>query len=86
MYEMFLRLDSLFLPSKSLVISNPLDKKIQVCRVSNGLFELKLAQGLWSPFGKNKGIHEIGLVWFQGLKRLSTFNLNQIKCNPLWVH
>jgi hypothetical protein len=57
---MFLRLDSFFLPSKSLKISNPLDKKIQVCKVSNGLFELKLAQGLSSPFGKNKGIHEIG--------------------------
>ncbi len=45
-YQIFFRLDSLFLPSKSLEISNPLDKKIQVCRVSNGLFELKLAQGL----------------------------------------
>lgn len=45
-YEMFLRLDSFFLPSKSAEVSNPLDKKIQVYRVSNGLFELKLAQGL----------------------------------------
>jgi hypothetical protein len=51
--------------------------------MSNGLFELKLAQGLRSPFGKSKGIHEIGLVWFQGIKRLSTINLTQIKCSPL---
>ncbi len=39
-------MDSFFLPSKSFKISNPIDKKIKVCRVSNGLFELKLAQGL----------------------------------------